>query len=861
MAKANGSGIVPLIQPNMILGENTSVHPAALRDGESALLQNLRIRERIPVVRGACTKLTPSVPVAGASYKGSWCGKLNGNFYLVAAYLVSGSIRIYLLNTSTWGWSELTASSGYFGSTFLTTSVYDVEFCKVPVTRDGKRDVLVIYAQSSGYPIVWDPSQPAGMTVSKLLPISVPGSADAYQSVQSFPVYANLQSGTFAFTQFNTRFSFAYNGSAPNRNIKLTMSGSTQANDWAVIDMTAGLTKDLSNSRQLVLRVNETGSSGFLSLCKVEISEDGSSWFVVGDPSDINKSPVTVSDSLVAGVTWFAYSLSGIASASRDAVRYIRITTTVNAVAASAYCNIGLIAGSGNIPGLSDWCVSFRNHYSGAESPRQYLSVGSMTPVANLGGGRMGASTGPIERIPNSSLLYYTYSLTIANPNNGATITDLANHPTRADFHIRYSGNSTYGWFNAATVYAASGGNWTGTPGATLSVTYGSSNYTGMDETIYPPDGTHGYIPRPTCMAYTGARLMMGGDYAQPNDMYFSDHSMPFRFRPTARFSDVSSIDGLSGSRNTFPNPIVGLALIGNNVQGQEYGVPTIAVWTTKELYRIYGLDCTSISRPAFVAPHGLARSKAWARYELSVYWLDDEKQIRRLSPDGIIPISKGKEDRRLRTGQTSQSSAVFWRDSLYISFADAGDADNQRLLVWDEQPTDNSLGVWTSDYYRFGIGGLLAMDDGSYQKLLAFGTTGHVYQLEDSTRPDDDGDAIIVKVRSRELHQNMWDAFWVNQVGIVADGCGSGSYADVVCTYKPAGATANWTQFYGNSISLDAGTDLQVWRLTPDLPYVSADVDGLSCQIEITANMKAGARIYSARAWIEPRIGAEDRL
>jgi hypothetical protein len=106
-----------------------------------------------------------------------------------------------------------------------------------------------------------------------------------------------------------------------------------------------------------------------------------------------------------------------------------------------------------------------------------------------------------------------------------------------------------------------------------------------------------------------------------------------------------------------------------------------------------------------------------------------------------------------------------------------------------------------------------------------------------------------------------MWNAFWIRSVGVVTDGCGSGSTMDIVSTYKPNSASARWTSATGNPLSLDAGSDEQIWRRTADTPSISsADIKGLSCQLDITALMPAGKRIYAIRGYAEPRDSGEDQ-
>ena len=617
--------IVRLIAPGSVLGENCSVDPMAVPAGQFPLLQNLRLDGRVPTVRGGTRKLTAAVPVAGASFRGSWSGTLNGVNTIVCAYLVGGEVRVYSLAPGTWAWTELTrdgsAGNKMFGDSRLPGDTGFCCFCKVPLTRVGvTRDLLLISNPSSGYPRVYDPSHATAMLqMPKLntLNACVPGTPSNYSVVASWPQCFDIGTthggeGTTGTADFKLQL----NGAAPNIRCDLIWTNAGTPPLTAELHFGAGPRIDLRYSAQLIVRVQETVSHmGFVRSLQWQIRNQAGTTTTIYNPDGSTPALIGVPDSNqgCSNVVYYAANLAGLSAAALTNVEaFILILPATPAVGDTQ--QITMIAGSGGVPGLSNFAIAYRNEYSGVESHGRVIPSTIYPPITVELGKSLATAGSPIETIPASGLLYYTYTVTAENPNSGNTITgDLGINPTQADYYISFNPD-----YVSAALYVENhaADQWTGQISVgqpIFNVVIGAAANTTADATIPMPDAYQGYIPRPVCMMRSTSRLFMGGDYGYTADLYFSEDSFPLRFRPVARFLSDGSVDPSTGSRDTFNAPVMGIVPMGDVVNGVEFGVPVMIVWTTQQAYRLYGVLAEQLSAPVPLGPHGLANTTSSA--------------------------------------------------------------------------------------------------------------------------------------------------------------------------------------------------------------------------------------------------------
>lgn len=884
--------IVPILAPGRIAGENCTRDPLALGPGEFPLLQNLRVMAGVATVRQGCTKLDAAPPVTGVSFRGAWSGTLNGTTYLVVAYLYSGEVRLYQLTPGVWTWAELTSDgtanpNKLFGDTRLPSDPGMCSFCKTSLTWSGvNREVLLIANPSSGYPRVWDPSATAGFQMSKLNPLnaSVVGNAGSYSAYPTWSKFINLQTVTGTPTSSGGGLTLTFAGSAPSRAMGLSYNAGTAVGAWAAMQFATAL--DCTQAQQIIFRIDEQSLHPFFSTLKIELRQNGTTWFTVYDPTTtaypLAFAPDTISIGPTAALGYYAADLSRFADSAKNAITDIRFTTTASAPSSTVADQICLVCASGNLLGLANWGVAYRNQYSGVESCGRIIATPvAAAPVTSVGGYALGPlfSLGP-EAIPNSSELYYDYIVQAETPNLGAAIAgDLTINPTHVDYYVNYEGSSLYTYYQSAQVYSGNTGTgqWTSLVGtaATFATTIGQTANTTADVTVPLPDGSHGYIPRPTCMYRTASRLIMGGDYGRTVDLYFSEDSRPLRFRATARFVN-GEIDPLSASRDTFTAPVMGICPRGDVVNGYEFGQPVLFVWTTHDAFRIYGYTCPELSSPVILGPHGLAQRNAWTRHYDTIYWVDQERQVVSLGTQpamamfdstGMSPIARGRVESRLLNGSVAYTSMGAWNNKVYCTYRQTGDTASVRVLVYDEHPSEASPGTWTEDLLPFGTEGFLIYDDGTVtMRLLSFTDGGDVYLYEDPSASTDSGTAIPVEIVSAAIGDDPENGIWARELGIQCDDCGAGVTGDLAVTYLHTGAQALWTAAQGNPISLSAGASgITVWRRTADAPVLSNESNPTAYsapafQVDFKASMPAGKRIWSLYARVDGRCGGEDQ-
>jgi hypothetical protein len=195
----------------------TSLKGAQLPDGYYQAINNLRWDSGALTVRNGISTVSGSAP--GTACLGAWSGSLNGTYYVVSAWIVSGKTAIYSLDLGSGNFAELTnpgnvtnASSwggDSNGKTEFDNTTADVKFTVATTPRRvvggtavAPRDLLVIQ-NGSDYPLIYDPSQTGNnpkVVVHKK--ITLPDGALSFKGIatlsQFFQVKGNSGEKTFA---------------------------------------------------------------------------------------------------------------------------------------------------------------------------------------------------------------------------------------------------------------------------------------------------------------------------------------------------------------------------------------------------------------------------------------------------------------------------------------------------------------------------------------------------------------------------------------------------------------------------------------------------------------------------------------
>lgn len=200
-----------------VRGLRTSLQGAQLGDGYFQAISNLRWDSGALTVRDAVANLkTPggsSVSTYGTTCLGAWSGALNGTYYVVSAWVYGGATAIYTFDLSSGLFAEITdAGSGTpsswggdsTGKTRLSNMTADVTFCVHTVPRRviagsvvAPKDVLSIN-NLYDYPLIWNPTQAAGMRVMQHKSITVPGGGTQFNYFATFSTFFPVATATGA---------------------------------------------------------------------------------------------------------------------------------------------------------------------------------------------------------------------------------------------------------------------------------------------------------------------------------------------------------------------------------------------------------------------------------------------------------------------------------------------------------------------------------------------------------------------------------------------------------------------------------------------------------------------------------------
>jgi hypothetical protein len=877
MARSGSDTRVRFLQPGKVRGQNNSRDPLCLSMGEFPLLQNLRLDAGIPIARNGC-EATPVIPVdSSAQYRGSWSGTLGGTSVIVAAFkMESGRIAVFRLDKSTWAWTEITRSGTgdmMFGDTRMDDDGGNLAFCKVPLRRGGvNREVLLFSNGSGDYPRVYDPGQAEPkLRTSKLLQIgaSIAGDSTKYGAKAIWARSYQIQTNGFTFFDDDGSDHIVADnaGTDPGRHLSISITAGTVKDDWCEAGLTSSL--DLTHSKQIIFRVQEpSGSARVFPTFKIEfVSVSTGNRSPLFDPATQSMAVVDDPGEGYTNVVYYGIDLAEVDPDFLNAMCF-RFTATVGGVAGGQVVKIGLIAGSGNIAGGTNWGVAYRNEYSGAESAGRIVTTQMSTAtIASLGGCQFAVAGSPAEMIPIREELHYVYYLDFELPTIGQIHGDLVENPTKIDFYINEAGSPEYTYYESKSFYnpLPTYESWLGEYNSNAANKHwlGWEANTTADPTIPLPWSYHGYIPRPTSMYKTSGRLFMGSDLGATGDLYFSEDGFPLRFSPVARYSSGTMVP-VTSSRNSFNAPVMGIAPMGNVVNGVEFGVPVLAVWTTDDMYRLYGGMSNELSSPVPLGPHGLVTRNAFARHYERLYWVDQERQIVTLAGTETIPLSRGTVERRLTDGDVSRLSLAFWSNRLYATYRRAGEATTVRALVFDEHPGEGGAPSWSEDLLPADADDLLVYSEGATQTLYFWTKDGHLWVYDKPGIPGDAGTGVVpVELVSPAIVSDVDTRAWARRVGIQCDGCGTSSHADVIATYLHSGAQAFWTSVNGNPLSLDSRGFATVWRRTEDSPKLGSEVEGAynspALQVTFRAAMPSGTRLLTMYADIELSDGAED--
>lgn len=831
-----------------VRGQRSGSDPASLADGEFQTLTNGRFNRTDFRARDGCAKITSAVPVASASYRGHVSCLMNGTRYIVAAFRVSTRTRLYKIanpSLATWTWTEITAAAGAYGDTRFTTD----GFVSFAVARDltslGKTDVLVCSNGQAEAVRIYNPDDasifaPGADKVSPHDTVALPtdpryfsrpiprgwfnirDSAITGYVASDAAKLTGADTGTDPLNEILVSIATAW-GSAtvPTLRIQLTTAAA------ATYDTTTSATAfRLNDSSHLWIIVEDAGIfPAFLQMAVEVHSASSGNYTTLWDANGTGfVDPVVIE--MENGLTLWGFDTSIASAPSTDLIQIdeIRLSWKRDPGAARTFRIVAIMA-SGRVQGGSTHGMGYFYGSSRAHSVGKVCRSIPSYPISWAG-----ASRNRTTIIPTSINLYYRYQVLYPDMN----VTGV----TYALFYRKDPGETEFLQLGSAGIQSLPG-----TPVAgTLNVKNDDALNEAKDPTWTMPDDQHRVIPRAKALASSGGRLFAAGISGSASEIWSSWRGNPFSFRPKDRFLYPGQVDPDSPTRDSIAGEDIQALAV---VPGVYAGVASIVAFTDRGTWRYENISAQTLSRRSLVAPIGTYFPRTVAVVADVIGFLDTEKQVRSIS-GGVMgpPLSLYEVDDQLRDGVVSSAVAMAGYDRYSIAFAASGASVN-RLV----QNYDRIMQRWYGDSYSaqdwagFGV-----HEDGSRRRVLGFSDEGHVYEVEKPGVLTDDGTGIVLTVKTREMHNEMWEAQLWGDVGMICDDAAGVTLA-ITHSFPQKAAGSD----LASTIPIDVATR-RAWRRSLDSDGAPPGAESPSCAITVSGTVPGGWRAQSIVVYTEPR-------
>lgn len=788
----------PIFDPARVpaKGMFPSVHPTMLPPGHYQRLQNIRISDGLLGIRTGATRTTSAVPTGATSFRGAWSGTINGNYRKVRAYYDGSRVRVYDLTGTTW--TELTESAdATYGNTRFATDgpIY------FAVARDrfytgtvaGFDEECLVIQNGADTPRIWTGTVSAGaitvhgtLTAPSLgyaLPTmyswfnikdgartaytgTVGGKALAPTTAAEFDIADDSgASSTANFTEITWQTGATVSA---GETLGCVFSGSGMAQEFDGTATWSNATYlNLSNSRHLVMVcqpvVGDTDiASGKkyrdFSNIKLELYDAATTtWYTVWSPESTNtRMEIAQVDSysLPSGqspIYAASIELGTLAATLTQVTAYFITNLYDQSVGGTDYVlNLYTMCGDGKCESDANFEITHYDLNSHSESPPLVLE-NKLPAFLSAIGGPTTPSVAQLDnaRLPLSPHINYVWAL-YAKYGDGGT------DDNRILTYQKDRGEDRYYWVNATTITSGTG------------IFRGiSARPSDKYFTRKGPDSFNIPVPKGSAIIATASRLYVGGALSSSSEdymaYYWSELGLPFRFRRAIRGITATFNDPDSGGRQDIAGePLKALAPI----SGGGLGTDSIILWTDTWVWRLDGSSADALATPARLAPHGCPWPFSVAVYGSTVYWVDQERQVRRYSPEGLSSLSRNIVDSILASATLTYASGAFWRDRYYLGIIASGRSLYDEILIFDERAQG-----WTID----------RLADGDAKRILvsiASGTTqldllteaGHEYKHETASTTQDNSVDIAIDIIGPEYHNGIWGGVGISKMGIATD-------------------------------------------------------------------------------------------
>ena len=878
-----GSSILRLFDPsgNPVRGMRSYPTPSGLPRGFWSQLTNVYFDNSALKVRDGASKLTPSVPVANASFRGAWQGYLNGTAYIIAAYRVGSYTQVYSCNTTTFAWTELTGdgtgvNGAYAGNTRFPT---DGDVVYAPSYNPQLGAEFLVVQNGVDYPRIYSPAttEPGALVTIHQL-VTVPNAPNALQVLLNWPVQVTLFSpGTFGITATGYKYLWLEQGyyAAADSSVTVALKTGIGGAIPSALTWTSGPLNFASSKYVVFLCRSGNAAVGAtpaiigtplmwnqvqvcMSSNPAVLAPNGTTCQSVWSPVHSQYAPVYIPDIDPTDPYKFAvaFPLSNVdvtqasITATKQFIFYLNdnIAGPITAPLSESDVTILAIYGDGSVPGTSVYGLSYAASGSGAESYGQLLTnLTTEVAILPVGSPYTGLS------IPNSPLLYYNPAVDFQN----TSAAQIQAGVDTVGIYRMDPGEFNYdlvAFYRTSTFTTGTPGSWSLT-NADAKLTYNDTTPTsGKNPTVLWPDAYQLPIPIGSTMVSSNSRLYVGGvagSGSAPNAVWISRFQNPFRFSKQVAFINASQPDLQSPTTVQFQGEVVQVV---KKITGTLVGVDTVLCLTNTNGYLLEGSDVVSLSRPARVLDGvGCPYPRTVCTHIGTTYFVDNQNQVRSYKSGQAQRISRLKIDDKLNGYTLTESSMAVMLDRVYLSVRPPAIAQYTNQLVYD-QP----LNEWLEHSLASGDGKqILSMDCLTPAVIYAFSDAGLIYQLERPGALSDDGHGIVVTLTTPALSNGMWMAVYGESVGMVADWPGittsyDPTFAVTRTVRDPAGSQINNCQI---DLKSDTRSTKWVWEKAVDSNgnTIKPGAGGISIQVTLQGIMPATTNFYAIVMVFDP--------
>jgi hypothetical protein len=844
---------------------------------------NYRWSNRDLRVRDGCVKRNssgPTHPSGGASfsYRGHWAGYVNNEYKVYVAFKVSGTVsdnfvKVYEYDPSANSYTAMTDHDlgKPWGQTDFTQDK-QVSFCvtKFPgayekiIAQNGFDQPRIISSKSAHNVVsgVWA-GKLRGVGLDSQCPYTI-GDNLKKDVTLTIPVTVRVLTGSHGASGFNNPVPGNYKvdtaGTGIAKHIEMTVTTSAVKGNIAVINVSNaeinGAVIDLSESKQLIMIVDDTGFVDWLNQTMITLEDasgnqlylsDGSTVGYVydGQAKNIVNPPIIAAnyDESYPSRVAVAFDISHLLSTgtrSRESVGKIKFTYVGKSLVADQLLKIWAIAGSGKIQGGATYAITFSSGQTGEESV-PYVLKGQERLVKFQE--QYALSDYQVITAPNSTDFYYTVTI-------GYQIPEAIYYSSgvdRVNFYRQDIGEEEFSYVGQEVFVVWNVSAWVPASGAYELQHRYVQDSVGVEAKRFnhrPPGDYHRNLPIGYPVESIGGRVIVGApdsiwaaNTGRPSYLWVSEKNQGTRF--TVDASVGNSIDTYrTGAALSFDGEQI-VAIWSMPSRGLDRN--SIAIGTNNGVWQIDARSGDTLFFPTLISRKGVAGPRLVAFDDGFVFYLDTDYGVRQLTGSGAPSVSRGFVDTVLASATMEYGSIANWNNRIYILYRSVlkpdGTANSayNRMLVYDMVD-----GSWGSDYFSGLDFRALMRYEPSGARVEFWGITngGDIYKMEVPGQATDAGTSIFTRLKTPVYHDNLWRHCKFGRVGMLADAVSS------TLTVTRAYTAQTGASVSGSMNLATSGANGHVWESAAS--SARAGGAGVGVQLTIDGTILGGTKVAS---------------